>query len=254
MSKNFKEIIRKLLMLVAVIAIIYSSYQLLHIKDEENTSKVVNKEVVEIVGQHDDGNTDFLTRETYNKLLNINPDFKGYLYYPSLEINEQVVQTINNEYYLTHSFYREYSPYGTVFIDYNQNIDQQNTTLYGHWVSKSTLKFSNLHKLKDEANYDKYKTFYYTDDKFIYEFQVGIVIYHHSIDDYDNIPYWQGEFTNQQFTSFINNAKNQAFYNTGVDFEADDNVMTLQTCITVDSDQRLVVIGKEISREPLKDK
>lgn len=253
MSKSFKEIIRKILMVIAVIAIVYSSYQLLQIKQEKDTTTNVNKEVVDIVGEKDDGKIEFLTKESYDKLNAINSDFKGYLYYPSLMINEQVVQTNDNKYYLDHSFYKDYSQYGTVFVDYNQNMQQQNTTLYGHWVSNSTLKFSNLHKLKTESDYDEYKTFYYADKDYIYEFEVGIVIYHHSTNDYDNIPYWQGDFTNEQFSSFITNAKNQAFYDTGMEFSEKDNLMTLQTCITADSEERLVVIGKEVSRQPLSD-
>lgn len=254
MKGNVKELIRKFLMLIAVGAIIYSGYQIFKIKEEENVSKVVNKEVIAIIGQEKEGEVDFLTKESYAKLSEINSDFKGYLYYPSLEISEQVVQGDDNEYYLDHSFYNEYLIYGTVFMDASQNRFQQNNTLYGHWVSNSTLKFSNLHKLKDEESYDEYKTFYFADDEFIYEYQVAIVIYHHSEKDFDSIPYWQGNYSDEEFISFINNAKNQAFYDTGVEFDPDDRIMSLQTCITYDSDERLVVIGKEISKTPLSDK
>ena len=257
MSANTKETIRKLLMLVAVLAIIFSGYQLLQIKEEEKVETSVNKDIIEIIGKDDEKEKEgvnFLTKETFNKLKDINKDFKGYLYYPSLDINEQVVQGSNNEYYLDHSFYNEYIIYGTVFIEASQNMGEKNMTLYGHWVSNSSLKFSNLHKLKKESDYDKYKTFYYADEEFVYEYEVGIVIYHHSVNDYDSIPYWQGNFNEQQFSSFINNAKKQAFYETGVEFNAEDKIMTLQTCITQDSEERLVVIGKEVGKTPLKDK
>lgn len=254
MKDKSKEMIRKFLMLIAVIAIVFSAYKIFGIKEEEGASKTVNKDIVEIVGSEKGGEVNHLTKESYQKLKEINNDFHGFLYYPSLEINEQVVQGDDNVYYLDHSFYKEYLAYGTVFVDANQNIGDQNTTLYGHWVSNSSLKFSDLHKLKDENNYEKYKTFYYANNEFVYEYEVAIVIYHHSIDDYDNIPYWQGNYTEAEFTSFIKNAQNQAFYDTGVNIDVDDKVMTLQTCITADSDERLVVIGKQVSKTPLADK
>lgn len=253
MSKNIKNVIRRFLMVIAVVAIIYSAYNLIVIKKEEKTAETVNKEVVELVGQDENNQVKFLTKSSFRKLIEINSDFVGYLYYPSLNIFEQVVQTDNNEYYLHHAFDKKQSPYGTVFVDYNQNIGLQNTTLYGHWVSDSSLKFSNLHKLKNQDKYDQYKTFYYADENYIYEYQVGIVIYHHTIDDFENIPYWEGEFDQLEFANFIENAKSKAFYDSGLEFKFQDNLMTLQTCITFDSEERLVVIGKEISKTPLTD-
>lgn len=251
MKIDIKELVRKALMVLAVLTILFSLYKISMIKVEENTSKTVNKEVIEIIGEQKDGEVNFLTQKSFKQLKEINREFKGYLHYPSLKINEQVVQTNNNEYYLNHSFYREYLEYGTVFIDANQDLNSQNTTLYGHWVSNSSLKFSDLHKLKNEKDYDKYKTFYFSDDEFTYEYEVGIVMYHHSVNDYDNIPYWQDSFSEKDFNSFINNAKSLAFYDTGVEFKFSDKIMTLQTCISVDNDERLVVIGKEVGRKPL---
>ncbi len=251
MKSNIRELIRKALMLFAISAILFSSYKIFSIKKQENASIIVNNEVIEIIGEQKPGEVSFLTQKSFEQLKKINREFKGYLHYPSLKINEQVVQTSDNEYYLNHSFYREFSEYGTVFIDANQNLNSQNTTLYGHWVNNSSLKFSNLHKLKKEKDYNKYKTFYFSDSEYIYEFQVGIVIYHHSFNDYDNIPYWQDVFNEKDFKSFISNAKSQAFYETGVDFEFTDKIMTLQTCISFDSEERLVVVGKEVGKKPL---
>ena len=108
MSKKYKELIRKFLMLAAVIAIIFSGYQLLQIKEEKDTSKTINKEVIEIIGEQEDGSVGFLTKKSFQELYTINDDFKGYIYYPSLEINEQVVQGSDNDYYLDHTFYGDY--------------------------------------------------------------------------------------------------------------------------------------------------
>ena len=253
MKNNIREIIRKLLMIVAIIAIIFSLYQLNEIRKDKDSSKKVSEEIINIVGKDEEDKIKFLTKESFNKLYEINNDFVGYLYYPSLDINEHVVQTINNEYYLNHSFYKEWLVYGTVFLDVDQNSDDKNKTLYGHWISNSTDKFSNLHKLRTESNYANNNIFYYADSEYVYEYEVAVVIYHHSIEDYDNVPYWQGSFSDQQFIDFVNNAKSQAIYETNVNIEVDDKLMSLQTCITFDSDERLVVIGKEISREKIKE-
>ena len=129
----------------------------------------------------------------------------------------------------------------------------QNRTLYGHWVSNSDAKFSNLHLLRDVENYEAHKTFYYSDDEFIYTYEVAHVIYHDSITGDDNVPYWQGNFSEQQFYNFVANAKNQEIYSTGVELGPEDKMMSLQTCISFDTDRRLVVIGKEVERVPIAD-
>ena len=117
----------------------------------------------------------------------------------------------------------------------------------------STLKFSNLHKLKDVNNYEANKTYYFASEDYIYEYEVAIVIYHHSVDDYDSIPYWHGNFSEIEIKNFINNAKSQQFYDTGVEITSKDKILTLQTCITADSEERLVVIGKLVNKIPLED-
>ncbi len=249
--KTFKEILRKLLMLVAIVAIAYSGYQLYLIQAEKNQSKSVNKEINEIVGTKEDDEIKFLTQKTFSELHAINNDFVGYLHYPSLNINEPIVQTTDNAYYLDRSFYHDYMTFGTVFMSYDQQKTDQNRTLYGHWVSNSDAKFSNLHKLRDVNNYEANKIFYYSDDEFVYEYEVAHVIYHDSVTGEDNVPYWQGNFSEQQFYDFVANAKNQEIYSTGVEMSPDDKIMSLQTCISFDTDQRLVVIGKEISRTPI---
>lgn len=250
--KTFKEILRKLLMIVAIVAIIYSGYQLYLIQSEKNESKSVNNEIAEIIGKEDD-QIKFLTKKTFAELYEKNNDFVGYLHYPSLDINEPIVQAADNDFYLYRSFYKEYLTYGTVFMSYDQHKTDQNRTLYGHWVSNSDAKFSNLHLLRDVENYEANKTFYYSDDEYVYTYEVAHVIYHDSVTGEDNVPYWQGNFSEDQFYSFVANAKNQEIYSTGVELNLDDKMMSLQTCISFDTDRRLVVIGKEVERVPIAD-
>lgn len=254
--RKFTEFLRKLLMLVAVCAIIYSGYQLFLIKQEKDLDTKVNNDIIEIIGRDEEAEDDevkFLTKKTFNEIYNINNDFIGYFYYPSLDIHEAVTQTTNNEYYLDRSIYKDYLNVGTVFKAYDQTKDDQNWTLYGHWIQNSTRKFSNLHKLQNQANYEANKSFFYADDEYVYEYEVAYVIYHTSLEDQDNVSYWQGSFSEAQFDEFVANAEIQQMYDTGVEITYEDKMMSLQTCITYDSDERLVIIGKEVSRTPIAD-
>lgn len=255
MKNKIREFIRKLLMVVAVVAIAFSSFQLFQIYKEKKKDTDVGKEIVEIIGKdEEDDKVQYLTHESYAKLKAINSDLIGYLYYPSLDINEVVTQSYDNDFYLTKSFYKEYMNYGTVFMSYDQTKESQNKTLYGHWIQNSTAKFSNLHKLRDQANYEDNKSFFFADDEYVREYEVAYVIYHETYDDDKNVPYWQGDFTEGQFAQFIQNSKHQQMYDTGVEVNYEDKLISLQTCITYDSEERLVIIGKEINKVPLADK
>ena len=60
--------------------------------------------------------------EDYNKLLSINPEFKGWISINDTEINYPLVKTDNNEFYLTHNFKKEENDGGAIFISSN-NIE-----------------------------------------------------------------------------------------------------------------------------------
>lgn len=59
----------------------------------------------------------------FNKLINKNPDTIGWIKVLGTDINYPVVQTNNNDFYLTHSFDKSYNKAGWIFADYiNKNL------------------------------------------------------------------------------------------------------------------------------------
>lgn len=54
----------------------------------------------------------------FNKLINKNPDTIGWIKVLGTDINYPVVQTNNNDFYLTHSFDKSYNKAGWIFADY----------------------------------------------------------------------------------------------------------------------------------------
>ena len=61
-------------------------------------------------------------------------------------INNPVVQSTDNEYYLTHNFYKRKSEIGTIFMDFrNKSFDDRNIVLFGH----STIDKSMFGSLSD---------------------------------------------------------------------------------------------------------
>lgn len=84
----------------------------------------------------------------FAELLTINPDLVGWLEVG--ELSTPVVQGIDNDYYLTHDFYEEEDPHGTVFADSRNDVEagDDNLVLYGHNYNKSKQMFYEVERYK----------------------------------------------------------------------------------------------------------
>ena len=70
----------------------------------------------------------------FANLKKTNPDFRGWLYFPALDISYPVVQGEDNNYYLKHSFEGESVNAGCIFMDCEASADwsDRNTFVFGH--------------------------------------------------------------------------------------------------------------------------
>ncbi len=90
-----------------------------------------------------------------------NPDIVAWIKIPGMSIDEPVVQTTDNEYYLKIGFDGEKNSAGTVFLDYESSSDASDfhSIFYGHHM-KNGSRFSELVRLKDEDFFKEHRTAY----------------------------------------------------------------------------------------------
>mgnify|MGYP002465836722 CR=1 FL=1 len=83
----------------------------------------------------------------FAELIRTNPDFRGWLYFPALDISYPVVQGKDNAYYLHHLFSGESNINGSIFVDCHNQPDftDQNTIVYGHNMKNGSM-FGTLDK------------------------------------------------------------------------------------------------------------
>ena len=186
----------------------------------------------------------------YNTYYNVNNDFVGMIKFDSGIISEKVVLAEDNDKYLRKDFNLKKDKEGTVFMDMYCNLDSRNITMYGHYVYYNTkAKFSPLHKLTKEENYEanKYITFQLKDEIRTYEV---FAVYFYNWKDEAGYFYDTPDFqTADGFKRHVNNAIKRSLYKTIVKVEDNDNLLTLQTCVRNKKDSRLIVVAKEISRK-----
>ena len=179
----------------------------------------------------------------FSSLKQENLDTVAWLYVPGTEINYSVAQTIDNSYYLSHNFNKEYNRAGWIFGDYRSNFEKlnRNTVIYGHNQTTSSM-FGDLKKLiKTEGWFNKEENRYiYLDTpNASYVFEVVSVYVtgdnkyiKHGLSD---------DKTYQEFIDYI--LKNNTIEGLSEDVDISDKILTLSTC---HSGKRLTVQSKLI--------
>ncbi|MDR1795269.1 MAG: class B sortase [Erysipelotrichaceae bacterium] len=258
--KKKRDLISIVVALIALVVFCYSGYQIISIILEENQVKTDYKNIISIVDVTPDIPDDeeeiqkaiALNKKSFNELRAINSDFIGWLSFDSGLVSQPIVQTTDNEYYLTHSFFKKKSAIGTAFMDYSHTMSYANLTIYGHYVySNPSLMFTPLERMIDQKYYEANKYFSFTTSTERIEYEI-VAVFHYDINaDGNTIPFMVGELTGPQLVDYVNAAKAKAFYDTGITVTENDRVMTLQTCVKHQEELRLVIIGKEINRIPI---
>jgi len=85
-------------------------------------------------------------------LLEINPDFVGWITIAGTEINYPVVRGSDNKVYLSKTFTGKQNASGSIFMDYRcqQGFDEKIGILYGHNMKDGSM-FTVLHRFLDSA-------------------------------------------------------------------------------------------------------
>ncbi len=95
-----------------------------------------------------------------NGLLQINPDYAGWLFIPGTEISYPVVYPENNYEYLNQTFEGKENACGCLFFEASYPpFSSENTVIYGHNM-KSGEMFGTLKKYREEDFFRQNKTIY----------------------------------------------------------------------------------------------
>lgn len=197
-----------------------------------------------------DGNNGSASKEilpSFKKLLEINPDTVGYLKIDGTAIDYPVVKSTDNDYYLTHDFYRETSKSGSVMMDCNCVVSPDgnsgNMVLYGHNMAVGTFfaclseYWRTLYDSYEEPSMQFYKDHPTITFNTLYEeaewkiFGIGLFNIN---DEYGEVYYNYNnkhDFTSRDdFNHFIIDLMDRSDIFTDVDIEYGDDILTLSTC------------------------
>ena len=218
---------------------------------EESKSKVSDKEEEFVI--HRTGETeipDILPE--YEILYNKNKKLIGWVKIADTNIDYPVMQTVDNEYYLTHDFGQNQDKNGCIFMDKDCDVIDRSTNLiiYGHHM-KSGAMFGHLDKYTDESFYQDHQTFQFDT---IYEkgtYQV-VYVFKAQVLAEDEIAFKYYQFidanSEEEFNSNMAAMAAMSMYETAYTPVYGDELVTLSTCDrTQGSEGRFVVVGVRVA-------
>lgn len=194
----------------------------------------------------------------FAELYAANQDMVGYLHIDNTNIDTPVVQNKGDidsgaeDFYLRHNFYKSSDKYGVAYLDaYNTGSSlDKNNTIYGHNMTDG-LAFAQLEKYYTIDGFKESPVIQYSTLFKDYYFKVYAVIITNGYPSGDNgylFNYIAAFFpTDENFEGFIEALDERKLYDTGVDINKDDKLITLSTCsykINKTDMGRLAVIGR----------
>lgn len=188
----------------------------------------------------------------FEKLKAINSDVLAWIRFENPEqISYPVVAGIDNSKYLTRTFEGNYNAAGTLFTDKNNSKDfsDRNTFIYGHNMKNGSM-FAKLREYKSKTFWEENPYFYiYTPDGMVskYEIFAACIV----LDTSETYTKWYNNDT--EYLEYIDYLRSVALYQTGVEVEASDRIVSLSTCTNVTDEERLVVHAVKISEELVED-
>lgn len=183
----------------------------------------------------------------WNKIQSENDSIKAWISIPGTKINYPILQSSDNDYFLSYNSDKVYDPYGSIFMDYRQpfNLSSENTFIYGHNVAADELNpmFGELTQYEDEEFFNSHKDIIiYTPEK-VYK---GTVFAAH-VDSAKSDSYIMNYGDNNEFKSHVEFMKNKSIVSTDFDINQVDKMITLWTCAneeTIDSKGNYVPVDK----------
>ncbi len=188
----------------------------------------------------------------YQAAYNANNDLAGWISIDGTVIDYPVMyRPAEKDYYLHRNFYEEYEKRGPGAIYIREKCDpfkpSDNVVIYGHYKQDGSM-FHDLHGYYYESFWREHQFIRYDTIYEHHTYQI-VAVFKTDVASEDFFPYhrFNDAKNEKEFNDFISTVKRMSFYDTDVDAEYGDKLITLSTCEYTLEEGRLVVIAKQIS-------
>lgn len=248
-KNNFKKLIFIVVILILICSISYiviSKY--IEYKKQKGQQGVLD--TIKI-------NQEDITSKTTERMLQLrelqkeNSDIVGWLEIEETSINYPVLQTDNNDYYLTHTYKKEYSINGSIFLDkdYDFSVPSSNLLIYGH-NNKNGKMFEELINYENEEYYKEHPIIRFTTQKEDNKYEIIAVfksrVYYKNETNVFRYYYFINAENEEEYNYYVEQCKKASLYNIENSAEYGEQLLTLSTCDYSTKNGRFVVVAKRI--------
>ena len=237
---------RIIYILILVLAIIFTVYSLFNFHLEKKEIHETKRQL-EVVEEKKNKISDELNiNDRYDQYKNEfnNNDIIGRLIIDNLGIDELLVQTTDNDYYLRRLLDGTYNVMGSMFVDYRSDIENgRQINIYGHNSDIYDLPFKKLLNYLD-------RDFFLNNRKVVLEtlngtktfeiFSVKVIT--------DDIEHTEILFDNDaDFNEHIKKLRNNSLYDSLDEVSGTYQILVLQTCLINNTlGKYLIIIGRKV--------
>lgn len=243
-KKKIKRGINNIILIVAIIVFLVSAaivgYYAYDIAKGKNNEKELQKLKLPEFKTEEVDYGDFTfpkgLQEKYKRAYYTNNDFVGWLTVHGTNIDQPVVKGKDNKKYLHSDYYKNYNARGSIFMDYRNTVKDDgfdtNTIIYGHNNLDSTM-LTELERYYDLDFYRQHPTINFNTLYNDYDWKIVFVFATNAKPEDDNgyvFEYICPVISGENYKEYIEELKKRSIYNTGVDINEDDKLLTLSTC------------------------
>ena len=231
---------KKYIKYIVIVVLLLTTFHIINKDNIFNTKPNYDPEIKNIINNEEDVTTTL--KEKYK-----NNDIVGTISIPNTDINEVLVQTTNNKYYLTHDIYKNNDQYGSVFLDYRCNENSKKLLIFGHNDYKDKTPFSELENYYNKEYFDNHQYIDIIINNNKKQYQIFSVYIETSDFTYMNL-----KINSSEYESDLLKYKKNSFYKTNTKVSKDDKILILQTCSNHQKykkykDKYLLIIAKQKS-------
>jgi sortase B len=242
-----------LVIIACVIYLCYTAYE-----SNQNNSLYNDKTIISKKNFPTDSNENAF-RDKFVASNERNPEVIGWISVDDTDISYPLLQTTDNNYYLTHNYKKEVSNYGSIYMHKNSVLTNEfaNLIIYGHNLNGGSQMFSTLMNYKNKDFYQNHKTIRITTNDREYVYTIFAVMKSKVYDTDEDVfkyYYYTDLSSKDTFTEYVSNCKKYQLYNTNVSAVYGNQLISLVTCEYSQDNGRLIVIGKKVKTSIIKAK
>jgi len=177
-----------------------------------------------------------------------NSDVWGFISIKGTKIHYPVLYYTDNDFYLTHNFYKKFDRHGALFVDtYTDFQRSDNWIIYGHNMKDGTM-FAGLHKFTNRKYFDAHSTIFFAtlEESAIYDIFAVVPTQINAPGD-NSFAYYQyvNIVTEQEYNTYVSNMKKLSSIKTDITPKYGEQLITFSTCVGTSDTKRLVVVARK---------